>query len=121
MPTQIYKLKDGTRTVGTTTVIGAVKLGGIEQLLHWANKEGLAGRDYKESRQKAADAGTCAHDRAYCHAHNQECDQSKYPPEVWEASKAPFEAFLRWADQSKLQIIAGELPLVSEKYRYGGC
>lgn len=115
-----YYLADGTRVPSVTTVISNCKIGGVEQLLAWANREGLEGRDYKETRQRAADAGTCAHDRVYCHVHGQLLAPEKYPPEVWQRSQAPFDAFLEWAEQTKLELAAGEVPLVSEQYRYAG-
>lgn len=122
MPTKSggYYLANGERVPSVTTIIGNCKIGGIDPLLAWANREGLAGRDFKETRQAAADAGTCAHDRVYNHVHGRKADQTKYAPDVWERSEGPFQAFLEWADQTKLEVAAGEVSLISEKHRYGG-
>ena len=122
MPTKRggYFLKSGDRVPSVTTIIGNCKIGGIDPLLHWANQEGLEGRNYRDSRQAAADAGTCAHDRVDCHIHKREVDRSKYPDDVWNMSEGPFSAYLEWAGQNKMELVAGEVSLVSEKYRYGG-
>ena len=59
MPTQPYLLKSGERVPGTTTIIGRFKESGA--LIHWAWKLGMEGRNYREVRDSAADAGTLAH------------------------------------------------------------
>lgn len=120
MPTQPYKLKDGTRVSGVTTIISGVQLGGVEGLLYWANKEGLEGRNYKDSRQSAADAGTCAHAMVEASIHGTMADLSAFKTETVERAKGAFDAYLKWATQTKLQAVQTELPLVSEVHRYGG-
>ncbi len=120
MPTQPYKTKDGSRVPGTTTVIGACKLGGIEGLLAWANREGLAGRNHRDSRDKAADAGTCAHDMVECHIRGREFTPVPYDAECLAKARHAFQAFHAWAQQTKLSPAHPELSLLSETYRYGG-
>ena len=122
MPTPIkgYFAKDGKRIPGTTTVISNCKIGGIEGLLYWANQEGLNGRNYRETRDKAANAGTCAHDMVECDIRGKEFDSKKYPKEVLELAQGAFRAYEKWAKQTKLKAVAPETRLVSEKYRYGG-
>ena len=115
-----YLLKDGTRVPSVTTIIGGCKLGNIDGLLAWANREGMAGRSFEESREAAADAGRCTHDRVYCHTHGKEFDASKFAPDIVAKSEQPFQAFLEWARQSNLTVAAGEVRIVSEKYRFGG-
>lgn len=121
MPHQIYKLNDGTRVSGVTTILSAIKLGGIEGLLHWANTEGLAGRNHRETRDAAADAGTCAHEMVECEIHGTTLLPGKYAPDVIARAEPAFMAYRQWAAQTKLKAIHTELPLVSERYRYGGC
>src|SRR5574340_1214992 len=105
MPTQPYKLKDGTRVSGVTTIISGVQLGGVEGLLYWANKEGLEGRNYKDSRQSAADAGTCAHAMVEASIHGTMADLSAFKTETVERAKGAFDAYLKWATQTKLQAV----------------
>lgn len=120
MPTQPYKLKDGTRVSGVTTILSGIKLGGIDGLLHWANAEGLAGRNHRETRDAAADAGTCAHEMVDCSIHGKEFPTHKYTPETIKRAQGAFSAYEKWAKQTKLKALHTEVPLVSERYRYGG-
>jgi hypothetical protein len=120
MPTQPYKLKDGTRISGVTTILSGVKLGGIEGLLHWANAEGLAGRNHREARDAAADAGTCAHLMVECEIHDTEFPAHNFPKEVIAKAEGAFMAYRTWASQTKLKALHTEMPLVSERYKFGG-
>lgn len=122
MPTPVkgYFLKDGSRVPGTTTVISNCKIGGIEGLLYWANQEGLAGRNYRETRDAAADAGTCAHDMVECDIRGSDFDKSKYKPETLKLAEGAFKAYRKWAKQTKLKAVAPETRLVSETHKYGG-
>ena len=59
MPTQIYRLKDGTRVPSVTTIISRFKESG--GLVHWAWNLGMQNIDYRQIRDSAADAGSLAH------------------------------------------------------------
>lgn len=119
MPTQIYRLKDGTRVPGTTTIIGKFKESG--GLIHWAWDLGMKGIDYNERRDKAADAGTLAHSLVEGHIRGFAVDLTREPPDIVEKAQKAYGAFLEWAGGSKLQPRETELALISEKYRFGGC
>lgn len=118
-PKKGYFCADGGRVPGTTTIIGRFKESG--GLIHWAWEQGRDGKDYRETRDAAASAGTLAHDMVEAHIHGE----PYLPPEdadvalVAKAAEA-FGAYLSWANQSRLEIVATELQLVSEEYRYGG-
>jgi hypothetical protein len=58
MPTGKYEL-DGRLLPGTTTIIG--KFTNKEVLINWAWKEGIAGRDWKKTRDTAGSQGTSVH------------------------------------------------------------
>lgn len=64
MPTQVYRLKDGTRVPSVTTIISRFKESG--GLVHWAWQLGIDGKDYRKVRDEAADAGTLAHALLEC-------------------------------------------------------
>lgn len=142
MPTQVYRTADGKRVPSVTTICSRFKDSG--GLIHWAWKlayEPLmearalmqngrnftaflaadpANYDYRQVREKAADAGTIAHAMVECFIRGRVFDPGAYNPALVELACPAYEAFLAWALQSKLQIIDTERPLVSEKHRFGG-
>ena len=116
-----YKLSDGTRVPSVTTITGARKAG-IEGLLVWANRLGQEGKDHREVRQQAADAGSM------CHAM---VENSIHARDIWEGitkldektnaqAEQGFSSFQDWSRVMKVQYLATETPMVSEKYAYGG-
>lgn len=148
MATQPYRLKDGTRVPGVTTILGRFKEAG--GLIHWSNRlaydplmqvyhlakenpAAVAGWakeqnpdlwDYRYVRDHAADAGSCAHELFDAHIRKDEAAfeaaQKKYAPQVLETASPAYSAALEWAMQSKLEIVESEKPLVSEVLRFGG-
>lgn len=112
-----YFLKSGERVPSVTTVLNRFKDAG--GLIHWAWEMGKAGKDYREERDKAADAGTLAHDAVESWIKGKSFSFQGQPETVAKAQKA-FGAFLEWADQTQLKATHTEMPLVSEKYRFGG-
>jgi hypothetical protein len=144
-PAKGYRLKDGTRVPGTTTILGRFKESG--GLIHWswalaheplaqirailrngADPAAIASflavpdeaSDYRAVRDKAADAGTIAHELVECFTHGRKFDSTPYPTHLVELAQPAFEAFREWADQSHLEIVETEVSLVSERYRFGG-
>lgn len=113
-----YYLSDGkTRVPSVTTVISRFKDAG--GLIHWAWSLGKEGKDYREVRDKAADAGTMAHEavEAWIHGQNFSFDGD---PAVCEKAQKSFGAFLEWANQTQLKVTHTEIPLVSEAHKFGG-
>jgi hypothetical protein len=104
MPTQSagYYLADGTRVPSVTTIIGRFKESGA--LIHWAWSIGRAGKDYREERDKAADAGTMAHAAVAAWAHRQPFVWEGDDPEVIRNAQMAFAAFEEWAQQTRLRI-----------------
>lgn len=119
-PKQGYYV-DGKRVPGTTTVISRFKDSG--GLLHWAWKEGSEGRDYRQTRDAAADAGTAAHAMIEAWATGADPEAALKDHEdddLKKRARTGFSAFLSWADSTKLAIISHEQPLVSRAYLFGG-
>jgi hypothetical protein len=113
-----YYLKDGvTRVPSVTTIIGRFKEAG--GLMHWAWQCGKDGKDYREERDSAANAGTMAHEAVEAWIRGKAFTFAGPQPIVERAQKS-FGAFLEWADQTKLRVTHTEMPLVSEKHRFGG-
>lgn len=119
MPTKRggYFLASGERVPSVTTVISRFKDAG--GLIHWAWSLGKEGKDYREERDKAADAGTMAHAavEAWIKGDNYAFEGD---PDVCAKAQMAFGAFLEWADQTQLKVTHTEVPLISERYRFGG-
>lgn len=120
MPTQRggYFTKDGTKVPSVTTVLSRFKESG--GLIHWAWKLGLEGKDYKQVRDEAADAGSLAHDMVERWVKGETEPEHIFPSDIEERALTAFDAFRAWADQTKLIVTHTEMPLVSEKFRFGG-
>lgn len=121
-PTAGYRLADGTRVPGVTTIIGRFKDSGA--LLHWAFAQGQAAQrgeisSLYDKRDQAADAGTLAHDLV-------EARIRKTPPpvvpddETGGMAMQAYENYLRWERSNNIRIVDTEMPLVSEVHRFGG-
>jgi hypothetical protein len=120
MAAHIYKTKDGGRVPSVTTILKKFK--SSDALIHWAWKLGMDGKDYRSERQKAADAGTVAHQMVETHIKGEIWqDTGDFAPNVIAKGRKAFENYLRWSEGSKIEILYTEVPLVSEIHRYGGC
>lgn len=144
-----YYTRDGKRVPGTTTILARFKESGglihwswniahegllearalLDQFARGANGrshvEAFLARpletwDYRAVRDKAADAGTVAHEMVECFIRRRDFDASAYPAAIVETARPAFEAFREWAAGSKLEPLETEVGLVSEKHRYGG-
>jgi len=115
----VYRVADGTRVPGVTTITGRFRDSGA--LIYWAWKQGSEGRDLREARDAAAEAGSIAHRWIEDYIHGRE--RTPFPtaePEQVMAAENGFMAFLDWATQVSLEVIETEVPLVSEEHRFGG-
>ena len=118
-----YKLLDGTKAPGVTTILGRWKESG--GLMHWAFKQGKSAERGEishlyDKRDEAANAGTLAHDLVESHINKTKAPELP-KNKVGELAQQGFENYLRWAADNRLEIISQEMQLVSEKYRFGGC
>lgn len=124
-PTAGYKNAAGERVPGVTTIIGRFKDSGA--LLHWAFAQGKLAEQGKisslyEKRDEAADAGTLAHALidASIHGEDQGPLLAAAPETIRDKALNAFAQFQKWREQSGIEIVATEMPLVSEKYQFGG-
>jgi hypothetical protein len=119
-PTHGYKNAAGKRIPGTTTIIGRFKDSG--GLLHWAFKQGQSGAaQLYEERDRAAEAGTMAHDMI--EAAIKDWPTPQFPDaddELLGKARNAFLQFLEWQAQSRIKIVATEHSYVSEIYQFGG-
>ena len=103
------------RVPSTTTITGRFK--NADPLIWWAWNLGREGKDYREEKQKAADAGTAAHDMVKAFIRGRAFDPTPYSLDALTKGENAFSAFRRWADQCRLKPEKTELALVSRRYR----
>src|SRR5579863_6768718 len=107
-----YRLTPGTIVPGVTSCLIYKDPG---PLMHWANKLGLEGKDFRDVRDDASDTGHQVHAWIESDIHGE-------PVEI--VPEAPgahaFDAYRAWRESVKLEILSTEVPLISEKHRYGG-
>jgi hypothetical protein len=115
-----YKTADGKRVPSVSTITGRFKESG--GLVHWAWQLGIDGIDYRAARDKAADVGHLVHERidAYIHGEPEPPTPTDVTPAMLELVDGGFTTFLEWATQFGLTVLETEVPLVSERYKFGG-
>ena len=120
-----YKLKNGSKVPGVTTIIGRFKDSG--GLLFWAFEQGKCCERGEisglyDNRDAAADAGTLAHLMVEKHINwEPELDTSSYVPDVVKAAQQGYENYLRWESDNKITVVKQEMQMVSETHAFGGC
>ena len=112
-----YKLKNGTKVPGTTTIIGLLAK---PALLKWANNLGLQGIDCFKYRDDKAEIGTLAHYLIMCYLKGEKPDTKDYTANQINQAENSILSFWEWEKSHPLKPILIETPLVSEKYCYGG-
>lgn len=111
-----YRTVEGKRVPSTTGILGRFK--DSAGLLRWANAEGLAGRKLYEDKS-ATDIGTLVHSLVEQKIHG-EPQTLKIPDEYVGQVHSAYTAFLAWFDAYEFEIVATEVPLVSEQWQFGG-
>ena len=119
MPTQTYRMKNGQKVPGVTTVIG--QLGWSKgALMFWAWQQGKDGLDFRATRDTAADLGTIVHALIETEMRGKKCDLTQVPYAFKEKAENALLAFWEWRDAYKLEPTGSEIPLTSEVYQFGG-
>jgi len=113
-----YHTADGNRVPSVTTILGRFKESG--GLIHWAWMLGKEGKDYREVRDKAADAGTLGHYLIACYLKGEQPDTSEFSPALVSKAENSQISFHSWEGQHRLKTIFVEKQIVSERHRYGG-
>jgi hypothetical protein len=113
----IYKLSDGTRVPGVTTVLGVLAK---PQLIKWANNLGLQGIDSSKYTDAAARIGTLAHYMVQCHITKEPTNFDDYSKSEIDQAENALISFFEWEKGHDIQPIFNEKGLVSEDYKYGG-
>lgn len=113
----VYRLADGTRVPGVTTVTGQLAK---PQLVRWANRLGLEGVDCGKYTDESAAVGTLAHAMMIAHLGGEAVDGRDYSPAQTDLAENALISFYEWLGRHRLQPVLRETPLVSESLRYGG-
>ncbi|MHC4507262.1 MAG: hypothetical protein ACYTFI_28670 [Planctomycetota bacterium] len=113
-----YRLADGTRVPSGTTISGRFKESG--GLIHWAWDLGMQGINYREVRDKAADAGTLGHDMIEAHILGGDPAAVEGPEDLLAKAAQGYQAFKLWLEATEITILKTEIVLVSEEHRFGG-
>lgn len=108
---------DGEKVPGVTTVLGRFKESG--GLIHWAWKLGTEGKDYKQVRDDAADAGTLAHELIDTYINGGTVTLEGDSDLVRQALSA-FQAYQNWENSTGIKIDWTERQLVSKVHKFGG-
>ena len=114
MPTQPYKTTAGERVPGVTTVLGAQLAWNKGAVMYWAWEQGRDGKDFRQTKDDAADLGTRVH------ALIEQEMRGKRPPEIPKDCESSLLAFYEWRDAFKLESTGSEVALVSDLHRFGG-
>lgn len=121
MPTQPYYV-EGKRVPSVTTIIGSNLGWNKDPLMYWAWKQGTEGLDFRTIKEKAANAGTIAHDMIECDLKGVPYKPAKNAdPELLELAQKAFKNYLNWKTNVKFEVIGLEVPLVHRVYKFGGC
>jgi len=116
---QPYKNFEGKRAVGVTTY-GTFWGGNKEVLMRWSRQQGvIEGKDPDALRDKAAAAGTLAHEMMEAHIKElPEPDILGYTQEQVDHAEAGFDAFRAWEEEHSPAWMQSEMRLVVD--RVGG-
>ena len=113
----VYKTADGKRVPGATTITGLLNK---PHLVKWANNLGLEGIDSSKYTDEAAAVGTLAHELIQAHLQGEKLDTSMFSPTQVDLAENAVLSFYEWASRHTIEPIVCEVPMVSEKLRYGG-
>lgn len=113
----VYKLANGTRVPGVTTVLNVLAK---PQLVKWANNLGLQGIDSSKYVDELAQIGTLAHYLIMCDLTGQSPNVREYSQEQQDRAAQSIASWMAWRRVHTIEPILTETPLISERYGYGG-
>lgn len=117
-----YRNAEGKIVPGVTTV--NKNLGwGSRGLMYWANTMGLAGKNMEEAREEVTAVGNYAHLAVEAAIKGQPFDLDAIDM-TSDERKLVGHCLLgweRWREQSRFEMLASEIEMVSEDHQYGGC
>ena len=115
-----YQLPNGEKVPGVTTILNRFKDSG--GLIYWSWEQGKAGKDFREERDRAADAGTLAHALVEASLKGEDTSEllARADPEIIPGAQQGFQNWLNWRDQTQMVVEPWEKPIVCPLYEFGG-
>lgn len=113
----VYKLADGKRVPGCTTITGVMDKPALKK---WANRLGLQGIEVEKYVDELAVIGTLAHYMIECHCRKVTPDLGDYTPNQISIAENSYIKWMYWKDSVRFEPLHNELALVSEAHRFGG-
>jgi len=113
----IYRLENGDRVPGVTTIVGVLDK---PALLQWSNRIGLEGIEINKFVDDKAAIGTLAHQMIVDYLLGVQTNTSDYSANQIKQAQWACKSFDNWLKGHKVSVIWAEKPLVSEIHRYGG-
>lgn len=113
-----YRLKDGTKVPGATTVISSQLAWNKGALMYWAWDQGRQGKDFREERDVAADVGSLVH--ACIEGELRKRPWPTIPEEHKDKVDNALLAFYEWREGYQFTPLQIEGGMISERHRYGG-
>lgn len=123
MGTQVYKNKQNKRVRSVTTIINHNLGWNKPALMGWQYRELKAGRDTRNITDKAKSIGNLCHEMVRCDDLGIEISKKeleKYSIEAIETAEFGREQWQKIKRKYGIIIKNTEVPLMSEKYQYGG-
>jgi hypothetical protein len=116
-----YRTSDGEKVSGVTTVLNRFKDSG--GLLQWAFQVGKSGAtSLYEGRDDAADVGQHVHAMVRSDIHGESLPEmpAYFTDDQKKQAESSFYAWMQWRADRRLEVIATEMPYVSNVHRFGG-
>ena len=115
----VYKTANEIRVPGVTTILSVINK---PALVKWANGLGLQGIDSTKYVDETARVGTLAHEMIQEYLNGPRWDRTAFNPGQIDLAENAILSFYEWEriNNYKMTTEHIELPLVSEKFRYGG-
>ena len=114
-----YQNAAGRRIPGVTTILKNIGWN-TDVLVNWAKRTAAEGLDPDRIRDASAALGTTAHYLVECWATDSEPDLKEVAPIHLQFALAAFDNFKQWADAYECTPYGTEIPVISERYQYGG-
>ena len=112
-----YEL-DGKEVPSVTTIISRFKRS--DKLMDWAWRQGLQGKNWRTTRDRAAGGGSDVHNAIEMDIHGEQWQPNPHNTDQTDKVYRALEAFRQWKQEEGLVWVATELPMVSAKHKFGG-